>query len=254
MLRERGFDVVEAADMLDAMAALQRDGAFAFVVNANVGEDECALCLRAVARRFAGTTLRCIGVGPRPALVGDAADAWVDSEYRYVAVVAAVGAPPHERATRHAATTSSLPEPVAAQAVPSSQTTTGALPVVPAPTAAVAPEADASMTPGETAPQVRPVVPPAAGRVATVGPMTLAEIHRLLQVARFDTYADLLGVPADAAPAAVTRAAESMLARLDDDRVPVHVFDAAFSEVLELRAAIEDAAAVLASLTSDAPR
>lgn len=232
MLRERGFDVVEAHDLVDALASVRAEGAFGIVVNTDIGDVEAAAAFRAIGRRFGGR-IRRVGVGgsnPGP----EVAEAWVDSPYRYVAVVAAMGAPPERRAT-DAPKTAHADRPG------------------PSPTPAPgAPRTEAAPRPNEvsTSSGLSAALPDThriAASAAPSGPVTLAEVHRLLQVARFESYEALLGVSVGASAELVDHAAALMLERLDDDAIPPHVADAAFDELSELRAAIEDACAILAS-------
>lgn len=76
---------------------------------------------------------------------------------------------------------------------------------------------------------------------------TLGEVSRLLHTARFDPYFRLLRVDRDATNSEVKLAASALRDALDEDAVPAHVVDACYEELAEVRAAVDDAEAVLTS-------
>ena len=66
MLRERGVDLLEVDDALDALGALREAGGGLFVIHAELGPDEVAMALSAAAKRFP-TGLTLIVAGPTTA-------------------------------------------------------------------------------------------------------------------------------------------------------------------------------------------
>ncbi len=284
MLRERGFDVLEAPDPFDALAMAQGDAVQALIVHANLGEDECALCLRSAARRL-DPSVRRIGIGIKSDFVGDAATDWIQSEFRYLAIVTAVGqpaAPRGETTSANLATSGNGAAPNPAPAPPTAgqpQTSeVAAFDSIAAASGILSESSGATAVSSQSA--ARPAVQPtrsgshtgarinaaapqtsaSAAHAAAAntsdadpepapfpdaGPVTLTQIHRMLQRARFDDYHVLLGVSANADASRIAQAADALLSRLEDERIPAHIHDAAFSDLVELRAAVEDAAAVL---------
>jgi hypothetical protein len=237
MLRERGYVVSVATDVIDAMAAL-RDGSISvFVSNIDIGEDESVAVLRAAARRF-GDDVRRVGVGEFPSPeAAELAHVWVTQPFRYVSVVAAVGPPkaPHLASGPHREGKSE-PHPTA------DASHTRDLDV----RTDEAPRHDAAhQSPG---PQNPPPFPsPSSREAASPPPVTIAEVHAALERARFEPYATLLDVAPGASAEIVRAAAARLSARFDDANVPEHVADSAHAELVELRAAIEDAADLLSA-------
>lgn len=76
---------------------------------------------------------------------------------------------------------------------------------------------------------------------------TLGDVSRILQIARFGTYFELLEVPRDAARSEVIASAASLRELLDEELVPAHVVDVCYEELAEVRAAVDDAEGVLTS-------
>lgn len=81
MLRERGFEVEEVDNVIDAMALLA-EPTVAFVVHESVGPDESALAVRTVARRF-HPRVRSVGVGTTPPPGAE----WFAEPFAYVRLV-----------------------------------------------------------------------------------------------------------------------------------------------------------------------
>lgn len=189
MLRERGFEVEEVDNIIDAMTLLA-EPTVAFVVHESVGDDESALAVRSVARRF-HPRVRSVGVGTnRPT---DAE--WFVEPYAYVRLLEFV--------------TDGLDDP------------------------------NAITKPGSLTEE--------AAESATLEVTTLSDVGRLLHRARFASYDDLLDVPRDASSSDVSAAAERLRLALDQGGVPPHVVDACYEELAEIRAAVDDAEAVLTS-------
>ncbi|MFT6398696.1 MAG: hypothetical protein ACJAYU_003458 [Bradymonadia bacterium] len=76
---------------------------------------------------------------------------------------------------------------------------------------------------------------------------TLGDVSRVLQIARYGSYFELLDVSPDSGDAAIVSAAAVLREVLDEETVPSHVVDVCYEELAEVRAAVEDAAGVLTS-------
>jgi hypothetical protein len=69
----------------------------------------------------------------------------------------------------------------------------------------------------------------------------------LLHTARFEPYFELLRVDREADDPTIQGAASGLRDALDEEAVPAHVVDVCYEELAEVRAAVDDAEAVLTS-------
>lgn len=229
MLRERGVDLLEVDDALDALGALREAGGGLFVIHAELGPDEVAMALSAAAKRFP-TGLTLIVAGPTTATFAPSVILHRE-EAKFVGLCDLI--------------TSNLPADQRGNPAPA-----------PAPRAEAAPSASRfeSTTRFDTptrfeAPRRYELEPSAYAAPADAGRPRLnsAHIQRLLHTARHGSYYALLGVTPQQSTEAAREAAINLLSQLSDEGVAPSVQENFGETLRELRAAVADARDVLST-------
>lgn len=228
MLRQRGIDLLEVEDALDALSALREAGGGILVIHTELGPDEVAMAMSAAAKRFP-TGLTTVIAGPTsvaiPASVHHHREEW-----RFLGLV----------------------ETIAAN-----------LPADPrgAPAPAPAPRAEPANQPTRfdnttrfEAPRrydldAAPFAPSAyaAPADAALPRLTSAHIQRLLHTARHGSYYALLGITPQHSTEAAQEAAINLLSQLSEEGISPSVQDNFGDTLRELRAAVADARDVLST-------
>lgn len=226
MLRQRGIDLLEVEDALDALAALREAGGGIFVIHAELGADEVAMAMSAAAKRFS-TGLTTIVAGPTTAAL-PAGVHHHREEWRFLGLVELIASNmPSEQ--RGAAAPAPRTEPVAQPARFDSTTRFEAprrydLDAAPFAPSAYAAPADAALP-----------------------RLTSAHIQRLLHTARHGSYYALLGITPQHSTEAAQEAAINLLSQLSEEGISPSVQDNFGDTLRELRAAVADARDVLST-------
>ena len=235
MLRERGVELLEVDDALDALGALRESGGGLFVIHAELGPDEVAMALSAAAKRFP-TGLTVIVAGPTTATFAPGVLLHRE-EAKFVGLCDLI--------------TSNLPADQRGNPAPG-----------PAPRAeaAPAPSRFETQTRFDTptrfesttrfeAPRRYELEPSAYAAPADAGLPRLnsAHIQRLLHTARHGSYYALLGVTPQQSTEAAREAAINLLSQLSDEGVAPSVQENFGETLRELRAAVADARDVLST-------
>lgn len=223
MLRERGVDLLEVDDALDALGALRESGGGLFVIHAELGADEVAMALSAAAKRFP-TGLTLIVAGPTTATFAPGVILHRE-EARFVGLCELI--------------TSNLPADLRGNPAP-------------APVARVEAAPSAARFDSTTrfeAPRRYELEPSAYAAPADAGLPRLnsAHIQRLLHTARHGSYYALLGVTPQQSTEAAREAAINLLSQLSDEGVAPSVQENFGETLRELRAAVADARDVLST-------
>ena len=235
MLRERGVELLEVDDALDALAALRESGGGLFVIHAELGADEVAMALSAAAKRFPpGLTV--IVAGPTNATFAPGVLLHRE-EAKFITLCELI--------------TSNLPADQRGSPAPG-----------PAPRAEAAPAPSRfdTQTRFDTptrfesttrfeAPRRYELEPSAYAAPADAGLPRLnsAHIQRLLHTARHGSYYALLGVTPQQSTEAAREAAINLLSQLSDEGVAPSVQENFGETLRELRAAVADARDVLST-------
>ncbi len=221
LLRERGVEVTESDDVFDAITELRHGAASVVVLHVDLGEEEVALAARTIRKRH-GVDVRVVLVGG-----GDEAatrefaellgfHAWFADPHRYVAIANAVAVHALEGATA-AGERAPTERPSARSSAP---------PVI----------ATGDHTVAET-----------GGHAFADRPVSEAELRRLLRVARHEDYFALLDLRRTATREQIDNAWRHLRHRLAESEIPAHLGEVMYRELREVRAAIDDAHAVLMS-------
>lgn len=226
MLRERGIDPLEVEDALDAVAALRESGGGLLVLHTELGTDEVAMALAAVAKRFP-TGLTTIVAGPSTAALPPGA-LHHREEWRFTGLVELI--------------TGNLPADLRG---------TASAPAAPAPLFRAEPAATPRLdaTTRFEAPRRFELEPAAYAAPADPGlpRLTSAHVQRLLHTARHGSYYTLLGITPQHSPEAAREAAINLLSQLSEEGIAPSIQENFADTLRELRAAVADARDVLST-------